>query len=67
MVLDEDLVGAPDDFEIFSLTGTVDHSLTDNLVVRGEVRWDNLIEDNFSFITGEEDQVVALAEIYYAF
>ena len=76
---DEDFVGGTnDDVEIVSLTGTVDHSLTDNLVVRGEVRWDNSLEDNaFGFppdttLGGtdpgtKEDQVVLMAEIYYAF
>ena len=74
VTLDEDFAGGtPDDVEIFSLTGTVDHSLTDNLVVRGEVRWDNSLEDSaFGFppndaTSSKEDQVVLMGEIYYAF
>ena len=74
VTLDEDFAGGtPDDVEIFSLTGTVDHSLTDNLVVRGEVRWDKSLEENaFGFppndaTSSKEDQVVMMAEIYYAF
>jgi hypothetical protein len=74
VTLDEDFAGGTtDDVEIFSLTGTVDHSLTDNLVVRGEVRWDNSLEENaFGFppnnaTSSKEDQVVMMAEIYYAF
>jgi hypothetical protein len=67
VVADDDLVGASDDLELFSLTGTVDHALTDNLMVRGEIRWDEFIDDTFLFAGAEEDQVVALAEILFAF
>jgi len=69
VLVDESLAGGTDDLEIFSLTGTVDHSLTDNLVVRAEVRWDNLVEDGGggSFANNRDDQVTAIAEIYYAF
>ena len=31
----------PTDVKIFGITATVDHLLTDQLMVRGEVRWDN--------------------------
>jgi hypothetical protein len=68
---DDDFIGdgATDDVDIVSLTGTVDHSLTDNLVVRGEVRWDAAAKESgtTAFANGDEDQVVAIAEIYYAF
>ena len=67
VVADEDLAGGTEDSELFSLTGTVDHALTDNVMVRGEVRWDSLIESSSSFTTGEDDQVVGLAEILFAF
>lgn len=68
VLVDQDLALATDDVEIFSLTGTVDHSLTDNLVVRAEIRWDNLIEDGGgSFANAKDNQVTAIAEIYYAF
>jgi hypothetical protein len=70
---DEDFAGTADDVELFSLTGTADHSLTDNLVVRGEVRWDHSFEDNSLAFSpaqatpDDEDQVILMAEIYYAF
>jgi len=58
-----------DDVAVFSLTGTVDHSLTDNLVVRGEIRWDTATDDGGGsvFANSRDDQVTAIAEIYYAF
>jgi len=71
--LDQDLFGGAKDIQIVSLTGTVDHSLTDNLVVRGEVRWDNSLKtDSLAFspaqaTPNDEDQVILMAEIYYAF
>ncbi len=85
--IDEDMAGTGDDIEVVSLTGTIDHSLTDNLVVRGEVRWDHSLDDSLGFAPGvpppgapagsppvkprpsgtDNDQVVVMAEIYYAF
>jgi hypothetical protein len=69
--------------EVLSLTGTVDHSLTDDLKLRLEARWDrNLANgDSGSFVNGQngvfnpggatngsrDDQVVGLAELYYEF
>jgi hypothetical protein len=76
VTIDEDMAGTADDVEVFSLTGTVDHSLTDNLAVRGEVRWDHSFEkDGLGFpppgstagSSNKKDQVVAIAEIYFAF
>ena len=77
VTMDDDFAGSSDsnDTKIVSLTGTVDHSLTDNLVVRGEVRWDHSLENDVAGFpatggsaTGvENDQVVLMAEIYYAF
>ncbi len=34
------------DVEIFGVTATVDHLLTDQLMVRGEVRWDTISKDS---------------------
>lgn len=65
---DEDFGGTGSDVEVVSLTGTVDHTLAEGLVLRGEVRWDTETKGGSqAFANGEEDQVVALAEIYYAF
>jgi hypothetical protein len=64
--VDSDLSGA--DSELFSLTSTVDHSLTDSLTVRGELRWDRQLEDGgVQFAGGSDDQAVALAELLFAF
>ena len=54
----------------FSLTGTADHALTDNLTLKAEVRWDNtkpgllLSEDN---VARKENQVVVLGQLLYEF
>jgi hypothetical protein len=65
---DEDFGGTANDVEVVSLTGTVDHTLAEGLVVRGEVRWDTETKgNNQAFANGQSDQIVALAEIYYAF
>jgi Putative beta-barrel porin-2, OmpL-like. bbp2 len=67
--------------EIVSLTNTIDHSLTEDLKVRFEVRWDHIVDNQTQrFINGEngpsnpgssvssrDSQVVGLAEIYYEF
>ena len=70
------------DVKIFGITATVDHLLTDQLMVRGEVRWDNVRHsDNTSngeFFSGSLDssesdlglksnQVVLGAEVVYNF
>ena len=72
----------PTDVKIFGITATVDHLLTDQLMVRGEVRWDNVRHsDNTSngeFFSGSLDssesdlglksnQVVLGAEVVYNF
>lgn len=60
--------GTADDSEFITVTGTVDHALTDNLKVRGEVRWDHNLEDSIPiFSSGEDDQLVGLLEMYYEF
>jgi len=65
---DADLQASGADSEVFSLTSTVDHSLTDSLTVRGELRWDRQLEDGgVQFAGGSDDQAVALAELLFAF
>jgi hypothetical protein len=63
--------------EIYGVTGTLAYVLAENLTLKTEVRWDRVVEDNFSgaipdeFITntggGDNDQVVGLAQVIYAF
>ena len=70
------------DVKIFGITATVDHLLTDQLMVRGEVRWDNFRHSgstsngeffNGSLDNGESDlglkanQVTLGAEVVYNF
>jgi hypothetical protein len=65
---EDTLIGAPDDGEVISLTGTLDKMLADNLVTRLELRWDHSLEDNAATFAGDdEDQLVALWEMYYEF
>jgi len=66
--------GTSTDIHITSLTGTVDYTLVDNLMLRSEVRWDHMIKEGASdveFIEGggsfDDDQVVAGVEIVYTF
>lgn len=74
------LPGANDSFDLWSLTGTVDHALTDNLMLRGEVRWDlgdaGGSGDNFfvndtkvagAAVATEDSRVMAIAEMLYRF
>jgi hypothetical protein len=68
--------------KVYGLTGTVDHSLTDNLVVKAEVRWDQTDRASFFHKDGtttpafwqpagangaEKNQVVGVAQIIYEF
>jgi len=61
--------------DIVSLTTTVDHTLAEGLVVRGELRWDRNESNSALFANGSrpdvtstrDDQLVGLAEIYYEF
>ena len=70
------------DVKIFGITATVDHLLTDQLMVRGEVRWDNVRHSdntgNGEFFNGSLDfdesdlglkanQVMLGAEVVYNF
>ncbi len=69
---------AVQDVTLWSVTGTVDHKLTDNLIVRGEVRWDkgriDEAEDNFfvddsgpSLNFDDDDQILVGVDITYLF
>jgi hypothetical protein len=62
------------DIEVWGVTATVDHLLTDHLMIRGEVRYDEIDKDD----TGDEefldeggdfkdDQIVLGAEVIYNF
>jgi hypothetical protein len=42
--------------EIYELTGTVDYTLVENLVVRGEARWDQVRYRTFGFFSDEFPQ-----------
>ena len=73
-----DFFGPSSDLDIWGITTTVDHMLTDNLMVRAEVRYDDIsdgprlfVDDN-SFGVGaadfdEDDQITAGVEIIYSF
>jgi hypothetical protein len=56
-----------------SLTGTVDHALTEDLMLRGEARWDHvfkggdLLPQGSGGGSGQEDQVVGVVELLYSF
>lgn len=63
------------DGESWSLTGTVDHALTDALMVRGEARYDlarideaedDAFFDSFGNVT-KDDRLLLIAEMIYAF
>ncbi len=70
------------DVKIFGVTATVDHLLTDQLMVRGEVRWDNVrhsgntsngeffngsLDDSESDFGLKSNQVTLGAEVVYNF
>lgn len=70
------------DVKIFGITATVDHLLTDQLMVRGEVRWDNVrhsgntsngeffngsLDDSESDLGLKSNQVTIGAEVVYNF
>jgi hypothetical protein len=73
----------PSDVEIWGVTGTVDHLLTDQLMVRAEVRWDTVnktagnvndgdffhgsINNNGNSEGLDKDQIVLGAEVIYNF
>ena len=73
--LDEDFqaaaAGTPaaglDEFDQFSITGTYDYTLTNNLTVRAEIRYDDAETPIFAGENGagEDSQVTALLEVVY--
>ncbi len=65
-----DTTGALDE-DVFSLTGTLDHALTDNLTARAEIRWDHA-SDATPFASdvaagAEDNQILAIGQLVYAF
>ena len=66
-------LAVPTDIRVWGVTATVDHLLTDNLKIRGEVRWDTISKDGIDdeFFKGSNDfsdnQVVLGAEVIYNF
>lgn len=63
--------------EVYGVTGTLAYEIVENLTIRGEIRWDRVVE-NMPFgleisefltdtVSGSEDQVVGLAQVVYAF
>ncbi|MCP4904088.1 MAG: carbohydrate porin [bacterium] len=74
VTIDGGLNGTTRDSETFSLTGTVDKTLAEGLVGKLELRWDTQLDDNDNadvFATSDNgfrnDQLVALAQMYYEF
>jgi hypothetical protein len=66
---DGSLVGSNDQ-QYVTATGTIDHALTEGLVIRGELRFDRELEgDSRQFITnsGDRESLAAIAQMYYAF
>lgn len=68
------LTGLADDSELFTVTGTLDKTLTDGLVTRLELRYDTFLDDNGTgfALNGDavgtnDDQLVAVWQMYYEF
>ena len=65
----------PTGIEVWGITATVDHLLTDHLMIRAEARYDNIDKDNtpndefFEDSVGnfDNDQIVVGAEVIYNF
>ena len=65
------------DVQMWGLTGTLDYALTEQLTVRGEVRWDQgsidkvdddlFLDDHSGFVFTEDDQAVIGVEAIYRF
>lgn len=63
-------LGVTKDQEYITISGVLDHTLTEGLVVRGELRYDKeLKSDGAVFLSGNEgpDSLVGLAQMYYQF
>jgi len=64
-------VGTTRDGEQVSLTTTLDKTLAEGLVGKVELRWDTRLDDNNNlardFADGNNDQLVALMQMYYEF
>ena len=66
--VEDTLAGTGDDVELITATLTGDKRLTDNLVTRLELRYDVFLDDAVAtFVTGDENQLVALWEMYFEF
>jgi hypothetical protein len=71
----DEFFGEDTELKTWTLTGTVDHKLTDQLTLRGEVRYDAIADadpDDDQFFDsdgdlGEDDEVVAGVEVIYSF
>ena len=68
--------GFEDDADLYSLTSTVDYAITEQLMFRGEVRYDNgrihtapddLFIDDGSNMWDQDDQILVGAELIYKF
>ncbi|MEW6155914.1 MAG: outer membrane beta-barrel protein [Verrucomicrobiota bacterium] len=53
--------------ELFSLTGTLDYSLWQNVITRAEVRWDHSLQGDSPFSNADENAVTVAANIIYKF
>ena len=63
-------LGVSKDQEYLTVSGVLDHALTEGLVIRGELRYDKeLKNDGAVFITdsNQSDSLVGLAQMYYQF
>jgi hypothetical protein len=70
----DNIFGPARNADIYGVTGTVDYALTNNLMVRAEVRYDNITKDNSDDrefwddgIQLEPDQTTAGVELVYEF
>jgi hypothetical protein len=71
----DEFFGEDTELKTWTLTGTVDHKLTDQLTLRGEVRYDAIQDadpDDEQFFDsegdlGEDDELVAGVEVIYSF
>ncbi|MEZ4332095.1 MAG: outer membrane beta-barrel protein [Myxococcota bacterium] len=69
-------VAIPDMEEVLTLTFTGAHKLTDDLTLRGEMRWDRNLGNNHAFAISNDgdgnfgsrsDQLLGIAELFYEF